>query len=247
MCDQHHYTDQGTFSIELHVVVFTPSDWAHYESLLLYDSGQTVNRTLAGVQVCKTIVSPFLSQGEWKLWRLHLLWDVEVHATYHCGSLSQCLESEAPRQSHDAAAPAPSWPQQGKISFQGVELRYREELPLVLKNLSFTILAEETIGIVGRTGSGISDSRNFGYVLINTYTLSFIIAPVCSCRKVVSGCSSVQTCGANWRLHYHWRYQYFGDWFGRPAKQDSHHSSRASALHWHCQVIYVIINCINEL
>ncbi|XP_041799450.1 multidrug resistance-associated protein 5 [Chelmon rostratus] len=67
-----------------------------------------------------------------------------------------CLESEAPRRSPEAAAPAPSWPQQGRITFQDVEMRYRDHLPPVLKNLSFTTLPEETIGIVGRTGSGKS-------------------------------------------------------------------------------------------
>lgn len=71
-------------------------------------------------------------------------------------SSSQSLESEAPRQSPSAAAPAVSWPQQGKITFHNVEMRYRDNLPHVLRNLSFTILPEETIGIVGRTGSGTS-------------------------------------------------------------------------------------------
>lgn len=71
-------------------------------------------------------------------------------------SSSQSLESEAPRQSPAASAPAVSWPQQGKITFHNVEMRYRDNLPHVLRNLSFTILPEETVGIVGRTGSGES-------------------------------------------------------------------------------------------
>uniref|UniRef100_A0A672S146 Multidrug resistance-associated protein 5-like n=1 Tax=Sinocyclocheilus grahami TaxID=75366 RepID=A0A672S146_SINGR len=55
-----------------------------------------------------------------------------------------------------SSAPASSWPEEGRITFQNVEMRYRDDLPLVLKNLSFSVLPEETVGIVGRTGSGKS-------------------------------------------------------------------------------------------
>lgn len=92
----------------------------------------------------------------------------------HCLSLCQCLESEGPRRSQGAAAPAPSWPQQGKITFQDVELRYHEDLPLVLKNLSFTVLPAETIGIVGRTGSGMTVSSLMKFP-ISTSTLFLIL------------------------------------------------------------------------
>lgn len=180
---------------------------------------------------------------------LHLHRDLEINTWYHRCSLSQSLESEAPRQSPEAAAPAPSWPQQGKITFQDVEMRYRDDLPLVLKNLSFTILPDETIGIVGRTGSGMSDplcspaSSNFTFlkkIPFSTYALNahtFVHVVYFLYRKVLSGCSSVQTCRADWRLYYHWRNQYCPDWSGWPAEQASHYSTRACALHRHCQVI----------
>ncbi|XP_077434312.1 ATP-binding cassette sub-family C member 5 [Vanacampus margaritifer] len=65
------------------------------------------------------------------------------------------LESEAPCKIQ-SNAPALSWPEQGKITFHNVNMCYRDGLPLVLKGLSFTVQPKETIGIVGRTGSGKS-------------------------------------------------------------------------------------------
>ena len=47
-------------------------------------------------------------------------------------------------------------PTDGEVEFDNVDLRYRPNLPLVLKGVSFVIYPREKIGIVGRTGSGKS-------------------------------------------------------------------------------------------
>ena len=55
-----------------------------------------------------------------------------------------------------AAALPPSWPRTGSIAVEKLDLRYRPELPLVLRSVSFEALSGEKIGIAGRTGSGKS-------------------------------------------------------------------------------------------
>lgn len=52
--------------------------------------------------------------------------------------------------------PDPRWPQEGKIEFVDVCLRYRPDTEVVLKNLSFTIDSKQKVGVVGRTGAGKS-------------------------------------------------------------------------------------------
>ena len=48
------------------------------------------------------------------------------------------------------------WPSKGEVEVNRLEVAYSPDLPLVLKDVSFTIRAGQRIGIVGRTGAGKS-------------------------------------------------------------------------------------------
>lgn len=52
--------------------------------------------------------------------------------------------------------PIEVWPSHGAISIQNVHLRYRPELPLVLKDICLHIEGNSNVAFVGRTGSGKS-------------------------------------------------------------------------------------------
>uniref|UniRef100_A0A7N8XY73 ATP-binding cassette, sub-family C (CFTR/MRP), member 5 n=1 Tax=Mastacembelus armatus TaxID=205130 RepID=A0A7N8XY73_9TELE len=67
----------------------------------------------------------------------------------------QSLSQEAAARLKDRTPPA-DWPHQGELVFKEVEMRYQENLPLVLSRISCTIRPKEKVGIVGRTGSGKS-------------------------------------------------------------------------------------------
>ncbi|GJJ68711.1 hypothetical protein EMPS_01057 [Entomortierella parvispora] len=63
------------------------------------------------------------------------------------------LERDAERPDNK---PDPSWPSKGAISFKNVSMRYRPELPRVLRDISFEIAPGHKVGVVGRTGAGKS-------------------------------------------------------------------------------------------
>jgi ABC-type multidrug transport system fused ATPase/permease subunit len=62
---------------------------------------------------------------------------------------SKEIEQEPPFEI-PANKPPPSWPAEGRIELSNVVLKYRPELPIVLKGISLSIGAGEKIGIVGR-------------------------------------------------------------------------------------------------
>ena len=65
------------------------------------------------------------------------------------------LEQEAPWIWPDNR-PEKAWPQAGMMEFEDYGLRYREDTPLVVQNISVKVDGGQKVGIVGRTGAGKS-------------------------------------------------------------------------------------------
>lgn len=66
------------------------------------------------------------------------------------------LPSEPPLETEPSKRPAESWPDEAKIDFQKVSLKYSDDSEYVLKEIHFAIGSKEKVGIVGRTGAGKS-------------------------------------------------------------------------------------------
>ena len=66
------------------------------------------------------------------------------------------MPEEAPHELPADAALPPSWPASGALAVENLVLRYRPELPPVLRGVSFALATSQKLGIVGRTGSGKS-------------------------------------------------------------------------------------------
>jgi len=71
--------------------------------------------------------------------------------------------------------PPQRWPDQGVISFNGFSMRYRDDLPLVLNQLTIETKPSEKIGVVGRTGGGKSSLMLSLYRIVEAAEGSIVI------------------------------------------------------------------------
>jgi ATP-binding cassette, subfamily C (CFTR/MRP), member 1 len=85
----------------------------------------------------------------------------------------QVLEQEAPRRLD--SDPGATWPRDGRIEFRKVVLRYRDDLPPVLRSLSAIVYPGENIGVVGRTGAGKSSLIMALFRIVELHSGSILI------------------------------------------------------------------------
>lgn len=126
-------------------------------NLLVFVTGILVvtSRFNVGPSTAGLVLSYILSIVQMIQFTVRQLAEVEngMNATERIHYYGTSLEEEAPLHTIEVR---PSWPESGEIIFNDVQMRYRENLPLVLSGLSMHVRGGERIGVVGRTGAGKS-------------------------------------------------------------------------------------------
>uniref|UniRef100_J3M4P3 ABC transporter C family member 13 n=1 Tax=Oryza brachyantha TaxID=4533 RepID=J3M4P3_ORYBR len=90
------------------------------------------------------------------------------------------LPSEPPAVISDRRPP-PSWPSAGRIDFENLRVKYRDNAPTVLRGITCTFAAGHKIGVVGRTGSGKTTLLSALFRLIDPYSGRILIDDVDIC------------------------------------------------------------------
>lgn len=120
--------------------------------LLVVTDGKKISPSIAGL-----VLSYILSIVGMLQFTIRQLAEVEndMNSTERIHYYGTQLPQEAPLHVSGRGVSA-TWPEMGAITFDNVRMRYRPELPLVLRDLTLDIRGGERVGIVGRTGAGKS-------------------------------------------------------------------------------------------
>lgn len=129
------------------IIIFGASIFAVFG--VLYGPKSYIDPGLVGLSV-----SYALSVTQALSWVIRSYCDIETNIV----SVERVKEYiDLPREKYESSRSVdPMWPAKGNIEFRGYSTRYRDDLDLCLKDLSFTVAPKEKIGIVGRTGAGKS-------------------------------------------------------------------------------------------
>lgn len=160
------FSNQRWLSIRLdtigNLLVFTTC-------ILVVTSRFSVNPSIGGL-----VLSYIVSIVQMLQFSIRQLAEVEngMNAVERLQYYGSKLEEEAPLHTVEVRE---SWPEKGEIVFDKVEMRYRENLPLVLKQLSIHIRGGERIGVIGRTGAGKSSIMSTLFRLVEISSGSITI------------------------------------------------------------------------
>ncbi|ORY26307.1 P-loop containing nucleoside triphosphate hydrolase protein [Naematelia encephala] len=122
--------------------------------------GQNISPALAGFILSYAIQ---VSQGLFGLLECYSNLEqtfVSAERLNHCESpMLRILTSDVEMpltESTKGSVPPKDWPSKGAIQFENLSVKYADDLPEVLKDVSFTVEPGMRVGLVGSTGSGKS-------------------------------------------------------------------------------------------
>lgn len=89
----------------------------------------------------------------------NIIWTIRNYASMelNMNSTERVVEyTELKTESQGGEKPPAAWPSSGNMEVNDLVVGYAEDLPPVLKGITFSVMNNERIGVVGRTGAGKS-------------------------------------------------------------------------------------------